>query len=145
MKSPSANSGNARDVGLIPGLGRSPGVGNGNPLQYSCLENPMNRGTYSSWGSQSIRHSWMAEPKGREWQLVCLVCRSLIKGNCKQRSVLTAWICEPAFVPQSHFYDIILDFKLTLHWGSWEGIGKCIRHVGQIIYKSWPQYKEWWF
>ena len=32
---------NAGDVGLIPGLGRSPGEGNGNPLQYSCLENPM--------------------------------------------------------------------------------------------------------
>ena len=35
---------NAGDAGLIPGLGRSPGVGNGNPLQYSCLENPMDRG-----------------------------------------------------------------------------------------------------
>ena len=34
----------AGDVGLIPGLGRSPGEGNGYPLQYSCLENPMNRG-----------------------------------------------------------------------------------------------------
>jgi len=32
---------NAGDLGLIPGLGRSPGEGNGNPLQYSCLENPM--------------------------------------------------------------------------------------------------------
>ena len=35
---------NAGDAGLIPGLGRSPGEGNGNPLQYSCLENPMDRG-----------------------------------------------------------------------------------------------------
>ena len=34
---------NAGDLGLIPGSGRSPGEGNGNPLQYSCLENPMNR------------------------------------------------------------------------------------------------------
>ena len=34
---------NAGDLGLIPGLGRSPGEGNGNPLQYSCLENPMDR------------------------------------------------------------------------------------------------------
>ena len=37
-----------RDVGLTPGLGRSPGGGHGNPLQYSCLENPMNRGAW--WG-----------------------------------------------------------------------------------------------
>ena len=35
---------NAGDLGLIPGLGRSPGEGNGNPFQYSCLENPMDRG-----------------------------------------------------------------------------------------------------
>ena len=35
---------NAADAGLIPGVGRSPRVGNGNPLQYSCLENPMDRG-----------------------------------------------------------------------------------------------------
>ena len=35
---------NARDLGSIPGLGRSPGEGNGNPLQYSCLENPIDEG-----------------------------------------------------------------------------------------------------
>ena len=39
------NAEDARAVGLIPELGRSPGEGNGNPLQYSCLENPMNRGS----------------------------------------------------------------------------------------------------
>ena len=37
---------NAGDPGLIPGLGRSPGEGNGNPLQYSCLENPMDGGAW---------------------------------------------------------------------------------------------------
>ena len=41
-----ANAGDLRDVGLIPGLGRSPGGGHGNPLQYSCLENPMDRGAW---------------------------------------------------------------------------------------------------
>ena len=39
---------NAGDLGSIPGLGRSPGGGKGNPLQYSCLENPMDRG---AWGA----------------------------------------------------------------------------------------------
>ena len=38
----------ARDPGSIPGLGRSPGEGNGNPLQYSCLENPMDRGAWEA-------------------------------------------------------------------------------------------------
>ena len=41
-----ANAGNERDVGLTPGSGRSPGVGNGNPLQYSCLKNSMDRGAW---------------------------------------------------------------------------------------------------
>ena len=40
-----ASAYNVGDLGSIPGLGRSPGEGNGNPLQYSCLENPMDRGT----------------------------------------------------------------------------------------------------
>ena len=43
VKNPPANAEDIRDVGLIPGLGRSPGRGNDNPLQYSCLENPMER------------------------------------------------------------------------------------------------------
>ena len=46
VKNLPANARDARDMGLIPGLGRSPGEGNGNPLQYSCLENPMNRGAW---------------------------------------------------------------------------------------------------
>ena len=41
-----ASACNVGDVGSIPGLGRSPGEGNGNPLQYSCLENPMDRGAW---------------------------------------------------------------------------------------------------
>ena len=43
VKNPPAIAGDARDAGLIPGSGRSPGEGNGNPLQYSCPENPMDR------------------------------------------------------------------------------------------------------
>ena len=43
VKNPPANTGDTRDTGLIPGLGRSPGEGNGNPLQYSYLKNPIDR------------------------------------------------------------------------------------------------------
>ena len=46
VKNPSASAGDLRDVGLISGLGRSPGEASGNPLQYSCLENPMDRGAW---------------------------------------------------------------------------------------------------
>ena len=50
---------NVRDLGSIPGLGRFPGEGNGNPLQYSCLENPMDGGAWCkllSMGLQGVGH-----------------------------------------------------------------------------------------
>ena len=53
---------NAGDLGLIPGLGRFPGEGNGNPLQDSCLENSMDGGAWCrllSMGSQRVRHDWV--------------------------------------------------------------------------------------
>ena len=57
-KNPPANVGDARDMGSIPGLGRTPGVGNGNPLQYSCLENTIDRGAWvQSMGVQRTGHS----------------------------------------------------------------------------------------
>ena len=46
VKNPPANAGDTRDKGSFPGLGRSPGEGNGDPLQYSCLGNPMDRGAW---------------------------------------------------------------------------------------------------
>ena len=46
VKSLLANAGDLGDRGSVPGLGRSPREGNGNPLQYSCLENPMDRGAW---------------------------------------------------------------------------------------------------
>ena len=46
VKNPPANAGSIGDMGSIPGSGRSPGGGNGNPLQYSCPENPMDRGAW---------------------------------------------------------------------------------------------------
>ena len=48
VKNPPANAGDTKDMGLIPGLERSPGEGNGNPVQGSCLENPMDRGAWQA-------------------------------------------------------------------------------------------------
>ena len=48
VKNPSASGGDTRDMGSIPGSGRSSGEGNGNPLQYSCLGNPMDRGAWQA-------------------------------------------------------------------------------------------------
>ena len=49
-KESACNAGDAGDQGLIPGSGRFPGEGNGNPLQYSCLDNLMDRGAWCPWG-----------------------------------------------------------------------------------------------
>ena len=57
VKNPSANAGDMRDMGLIPGSGRSPEEGHGNPLQYSCLENPMDRGELVGYGAQGHKES----------------------------------------------------------------------------------------
>ena len=48
VKNPPADAGDTADMGLMPGLGRSPGVGNDNSFQYSCLENPMDRGPWQT-------------------------------------------------------------------------------------------------
>ena len=48
VKNPLANAGDTRDAALIPGSGGCPGGGNGNPLQYFCLENPMDRGDWQA-------------------------------------------------------------------------------------------------
>ena len=57
VKKPCASAGDARDVGLILGWGTSPGVGNGTPLHYSCLESPMDRGAW--WAAlHGITKSW---------------------------------------------------------------------------------------
>ena len=57
VKNPPANAGDAGDMGSIPGLGRSPGGGHGNPLQCSCLETPMDRGAW--WATvHGVAKSW---------------------------------------------------------------------------------------
>ena len=57
VKKPPASAGDVRDVGSIPGLGRSPGGGHGNPLQYPCLENPVDRGAW--WAAvYGVAQSW---------------------------------------------------------------------------------------
>ena len=56
VKNPPASAGDLRGVGSIPGSGRSPGVEHGNPLQYSCLKNPMDRGAWRSMGSHRVRY-----------------------------------------------------------------------------------------
>ena len=63
VKNPSANAGDTGDVSLIPRLGRFPGEGNGNPLQYSCLGNPRDRAwqTTVHGGHKRVRHDFASD------------------------------------------------------------------------------------
>ena len=68
---------NAGDLGLTPGLGRSTGGGHGNPLQYSCLENPYGQrslvGCMQSMGSQRVGHDWVTKPSKTDLLLIASV------------------------------------------------------------------------
>ena len=57
VKNPPVNAGDTGDSGSIPGLERPPGIGNGNPLQYSCLENPMDSRAWQTT-DPGITKSW---------------------------------------------------------------------------------------
>ena len=67
---------NAGDLGSIPGLGRSPGEGNGNPLQYSCLENPMDKGAWRATvhGVTRVGHAVVTKPPPPPLPLETLEC-----------------------------------------------------------------------
>ena len=71
-KNPPANARDERDVGSIPGSGRSPGKGNGSPLQYFCLENPMDNRAWQAivHGIQRVRHDWESKQQQNQWELV---------------------------------------------------------------------------
>ena len=69
---------NAIDLGLIPRLGRSSGEGNGNPLQYSCLENPMDRGAWWAMVHEAL--------KTRDVQACSLFSLSLFSENRKRKT-----------------------------------------------------------
>ena len=72
-KESTCNAGDAEDSGLIPGSGRSPGGGHGNPFQYSCLENPMDRGAW--WVTvHRLGHDWS------DWACM-LTCNTLLTPN----------------------------------------------------------------
>ena len=93
----SAKAGDIRDTGLIPGSSRSPGGGNGKPLQYSCLENPMDRGAW--WATvHRVAQSWTRlndlacthilthiytyiQKKGFQKNLNTVVCQAALSGK----------------------------------------------------------------
>ena len=90
VKKPPANAEDVRDVGLIPGSGRFPGGEHGNPLQYSCLENPMDRGAWrgcSPWGHKE------AGMNGTAWH----ACTHALLSDLDGTKICSSWECDCIF------------------------------------------------
>ena len=109
------NAGAIEDLGSNPGSGRSPGVGNGSPLQYSCLENPMDRGawqtTYSPWGRKESDMTEQAHTRSHTQThtysptsglICCVISGEPLHSNsfCPVRKSQTAF---GSLTPQNHY------------------------------------------
>ena len=99
VKNPPANAG---DTGSIPGLGRSPEGGNGNLLQYACLGNPMDRGTW-----RATVHGVTKESDTTEWLTTRLV--SWILPRRRRRTKI-----KSSGMPKTHYSHFIISFGLTV-------------------------------
>ena len=100
IKNLPANAGDAGDASSISGWGRSPDEGKGNPIQYSCLENSMDRGawqaTYSPWGSQRVEHDWRGTHKWNRvpaFKVTDKLCFTVQSLSCI-RPFATPWTAE---------------------------------------------------
>ena len=91
VKNPPASAGDSGDTGSIPGSGRSPGEVNGNPLQYSCLENTMDRGAWQATvhgrggGHKRVRHDWATKQlnnNSNSKSTVNLNCQTVLHKSC---------------------------------------------------------------
>ena len=91
VKNPSAKGGDSEDLDLMPGLGRSPGVGNGNLLEYSCLENSMDRGTW--WATvHGVRHDSAHTRLSRQNGRTCRVPEAKAKES--EESKMVIWVSK---------------------------------------------------
>ena len=108
VKNLPANPGEAKDTSLIPGSGRSPGVGNGNPLQYCCLEKSMVRGGVAK--SQTRLSDWACKH-------LFITGGHLNLGHCMKSKILKCETCVQCWASEKHWLrSSTEDLSHTLHW-----------------------------
>ena len=104
---------NVKDLGSIPGLGTSPGGGHGNPLEHSCLENPMDKGAWwlQSMGLQRVRQDWASKPTQRTLHELFYLMLLL-----KEEEQLKEWgnTRIPEFIDK--WWNIITFMNSTIYW-----------------------------
>ena len=141
-----ANAGDARDAGLIHGFERSPGIGNGNPLQYSCLENSMERGAW-----QTIVHGVAKSQSTTDWLSMPTCSNCPVQSGDYSKVLNIPQYCRWCLRKQSTLHSLWSSFPLsnTLHpckvsfcrtWASlqdkWVPVGSkpCMVNVQHILW-----------
>ena len=142
VKNPPANAGNARDMSLITGSGRSPGEGNGNTLQYSCLEDSMDRGAW--WAivhGLTKSQTWLSD---YSWKLHNFVFFNTYVQNEDSRFLFSCTCTHTHMTSHTHAYTYIITHvhkhmytcTHTYAYGSWmDGI---IAESCCLVTKSCP-------
>ena len=111
-KESACNAGDARNAGLIPGSGRSPGEGNGNPPQYSCLKNSVDRGAWQATYSPRVTKSWTQPSTGQN--CFTKLCWLLTHRTCK--SAVIDLYCLPLEPPSHHPHPTPPGHHRVLSW-----------------------------
>ena len=112
VKNPSVNAG---DAGLIPGLGRSPGEGNGNPLQYSCLENPIDRGAWQA--TVHGGHKSQTQVSDHTTTCIChIFCiQSSANGHLSSSVSWLLWIMLQSTQECRYLFEILISIPLDIY------------------------------
>ena len=113
VKNPPANAGDVRDMGSIPGLGGSPGGGHDNPLQCSCLENPMDRGAWWAIGPGVTKSRTQLKRLGTDTaHIVGLQCCVCFRCTVKRLSYTYIYIRTRTYIFFFRFFSIVVYYKI---------------------------------
>ena len=113
-KESTCNAGAARDSGLIPGSGRSPGGGRGNPLRYSCLENPMDRGAWQA----TVHGVTKSRTRLSDWARITKWAHQVeLKSKIKWKESLVTYLDK--ILPLPYSITFLLHLPLVKHSARW--------------------------
>ena len=146
VKNLPANAGDIRDMGLIPGSGRSPGGGHGNPLQYSCLENPHGQRTlagYSPWDCKELDVTgWLNTTFYKV--LVYLKAWHLISTNANFLTLFFASLRSPFLLAHTHIPVEYADSFMVCFYLNEPFYPRSVKLLKQYFCGLSPSPSNWW-